>query len=444
MIPFLIQPAKRLKGSFCISSDKAITHRAIILSSISCGKTIIKNYSLSADCFYTLEIFKRLGVKIKRVKNKITIEAKGLLNPQSSQKPLFVGESGTTARIILGVLAGQKFSSKITASPALNKRPMKRVIKPLIMMGAKITATERNEDLYLPIKIEPSLLRGIEYKLEVPSAQVKSAILLASLYARGKTQIIEPIVSRDHTERMLKLFGADIKINKENKTRTILLNSENHLVSPREIVVPGDFSSAIFFIVAGLIVPNSNLIIKSVGLNPTRIGALRVLKRMRANIKIKNYRVESDEPVGDIIVRNLAGYRHACPLRATRIKREELPSLIDELPILMVACAKADGESIIEKAKELRVKETDRINSMVVNLKNMGVDIYVGSDDTIRIKGPVEFSSTKLKSFGDHRTAMSLTIAALTADKPSSLDDISCTSKSFPEFRSILKKILTY
>ncbi|MEW5758187.1 MAG: 3-phosphoshikimate 1-carboxyvinyltransferase [Candidatus Omnitrophota bacterium] len=446
MISFLVKPASKVKGDIKIPFDKSITHRAIILASIGKGLTKIKNFSSSRDCFYTLRIFKRLGIKINRKKTLAQIQGKGLFGLRPPQTPLYAGESGTTIRILLGLLVGQKFKSKLQAAPSLNKRPMGRVIKPLELMGAEISAKckakNAKREYYPPLTIKPAELHGIKYKLEVASAQVKSAILLAGLYAKGKTGIIESQVCRDHTERMLKLFGADIKISAiggKNKTgRLISLNQIKQLVSPGEIIIPGDFSSAIFFIVAALIIFGSEIIIRNVGLNPTRTGALKVLLRMNADIKIKNYRIESGEPIGDIVV---VGGRHARPLRATRIKHQELPLLIDEIPILMVAACMACGTTIIEQAKELRVKETDRISSMVVNLRKMGANIEVKKDDTIIINGPVKLRGVKLKSFNDHRSAMSLVIAALAAQGCSRLDDISCVNKSFPEFKKLIKKV---
>lgn len=440
MIPFLIRPAFQVRGRFLVPFDKSITHRAVILSAISQGVTKIKNFSSSLDCFYTLQIFKQLGVKVKECKDGILIYGKDLRGLTAPKKSLYVGESGTTIRILLGLLAGQDFESKLEAAPSLNRRPMARVINPLFAMGAKISAKHgaKNAKLefYPPLVIKPSSLHGIKYRLEIPSAQVKSAILLAGLYAKGKTEIIESKISRDHTERMLKLFGADININ---KAKRILLGLNKHLTSPGEIKIPGDFSSAIFFIIAALIIPGSKLKLRSVGLNPTRVGALKVLQRMKADIKIVNFKKNSweHEPMGDIIVTSSKLY-------GTKIRASEIPSLIDELPILMVVVSQAIGSTIIEGAKELRVKETDRINSMVTNLSKMGVNISVQNKDNIIIKGPNRLHGANLKSFGDHRTAMSLVIAGLCADKASRLDDISCVKKSLPEFKVLLKKVLVY
>ncbi len=338
---------------------------------------------------------------------------------------------------MLGVLSGQNFSSKLIAGPVLSKRPMLRVTEPLRKMGAvikgrRLTADYR-QDEYSPITIKGSRLKAITYKMPVASAQVKSAILLAGLYANGVTEIDEIVKARDHTERMLKLFGADIKVN-GNK---ILLKGLRDLVSPGSINVPGDISSAAFFMVLGSIVTRAHLLLRRVSLNPSRMGIFHVLKRMGAYIKVIGRSQENFEPAGDILVRNSS-------LKAAVVKKNEIPSLIDELPILMVAAACAKGTSIFYGAGELRVKETDRIKSMCENLSKMGVRITVSSSHNIKIKGIKELVGAKVKSFGDHRTAMSMIVAGLCATGKTEIDNVNCIAKSFPEFIKILDSLVQY
>lgn len=427
-----IIPGIKLRGVVIVPGDKSISHRAAILAALSCGQTTIKNFLFSDDCLATLKVLESLGVKIIYRKKfcEVIVESEGFL--RSPKTSLFMKESGTSARVLLGVLAGQNFVSKVTGSPSLMRRPMLRVIKPLRLMGARIKTKKLKNNEFLPAEIFPADLHGIEWAQEVASAQVKSAILLAGLFAEGETIIKEPVATRDHTERMLKLFGVPVK----NVGGKIHL-SPSRLKSPGEIVIPRDFSSAAFFIVAGLLIKNSRLLIKDVGINPARFGIFYVLKRMGAKMTILNRR-PLFEPVADIEV-------VSSPLKAVIIKAREIPGLIDELPVLMIAAARAKGKTIIEGADELRVKETDRIQSMFFNLEKLGIKINVKSGkkngERIEIFGSDHFEGAHLRSFSDHRTAMSVYIAALAAKGASTLDDAGCVSKSFPGFFDVMKHL---
>jgi 3-phosphoshikimate 1-carboxyvinyltransferase len=388
----------------------------------------------------TLAAFKKLGVKFTLKKNKLTINGKGLYGLRKPKGPIHLVNSGTSFRLLLGLLVGQKFASILTAGGSLSQRPMHRVILPLRKMGAvlrpRIIGTIAYIEEYPPVEIEGAVLKGITYKLPIASAQVKSAILLAGLYAKGKTMIVEEIQTRDHTERMLKSFKA--KIAARGKSVSIAGGSE--LKSPKNIYLPGDISSAAFFMVAAAILPNSAVTIRNVNLNPTRIGVFNVLKRMGVKVKITGRSPASShtEPKGDISV-------VSSRLKGVRVGKTEIPSLIDELPVLMVAASFARGKSVFEGISELRVKETDRIKSMCHNLTAMGVDARVeslGENECVMVKGAKVISGATVKSFGDHRTAMSMVIAGLAASGSSTLDDISCISKSFPGFLAVLNRLI--
>ncbi|MFZ2937417.1 MAG: 3-phosphoshikimate 1-carboxyvinyltransferase [Candidatus Omnitrophota bacterium] len=476
---FVARRIKRVKGEIALAGDKSIAHRYIILSALCQGKTKIENFPFNKDCLSTLKAFQKLGVKILAQKKigVLTVFGKGLYGLSKPKRPIFIGESGTTLRLLLGVLAGQGFSATLTAGEFLSRRPMLRVTAPLRMMGAEINGQRlpagqagatpacrppagragtgrgngQTEEEYPPITIQGGNLNPITYRMPVASAQVKSAILLAGLYTRGMTSVIEPIPTRDHTERMLKLFKADIKLQ-QNK---IVIKGKGKLISPGKVFVPGDISSAAFFMVLAAILPNSQVLINNVSLNPSRIGIIRVLKRMGVDIKVKKFRhnawrtrqsfwraqghkVTKYEPMGNLIIKSSA-------LRGARVRREEVPSLIDELPILMVAASFAKGSTVFEGVSELRVKETDRIRSMTENLTKMGADIEVVKErkfENIIITGVKQLKGTKVRSFGDHRTAMSMVIAGLAAEGQTQIDDISCINKSFPNFINILDTLM--
>lgn len=433
MKPITIRPCAKIRGKVLLPADKSISHRAAILAALSPGRTLIRNFLFSDDCLATISALKAMGVSITPdlKKNEVLVFSRGLL--RASQRPLDMKESGTSARVLAGLLAGQSFQSVLTASPSLLKRPMKRIIAPLSMMGADIRARRKQGEYYLPLEIFPSLLTGIEWKQEVASAQVKSAILLAGLSAHGETVVIEPVPTRDHTERMLKLFGAEIRFK---KGWSAVRRSE--LSSPGSLEVPGDISSAAFFAVAALIIKGSRVLIKNCGINPTRTGAIDVLKRMGGFIRLIG-RKAGYEPYSDMEVASSG-------LKGCRISSSEIPSLIDELPVLMVAAAMAEGRTVIEGAQELRVKETDRVYSMVFNLKKAGVRIETavnnGREDIV-IYGQGAIKAGNFRSFGDHRTAMSMFVASLAAEGGTSkLDDISCANKSFPGFIDIFRHLL--
>ncbi|MFA5275951.1 MAG: 3-phosphoshikimate 1-carboxyvinyltransferase [Candidatus Omnitrophota bacterium] len=446
MRPFVVKPAEKLKGKVYLPGDKSIAHRAVILSAIADGKTRINNFPANKDCLATISVFKQLGIKVLKGKT-ILVYGKGLRGLKQPKGPLFVNESGTTIRLLLGVLAGQDFKALVLAGRPLSKRPMLRVTAPLRLMGAVIHARTlkrspclpagRNAQTeeYPPITIKGGNLKAITYKIPVASAQVKSAILLAGLYAAGKTTVIEPVKTRDHTERMLKLFGVSI-VSKKNK---IYVKGARKLVSPVKVYVPGDISSASFFIVAATVLPGSKIVIRKVSLNPYRTGIIRVLKRMGADICLPADKVQfsAREPMVNLTVKS-------SHLKGAIVKKEEIPSLIDELPVLMVAACFASGKTEFQGVEELRVKETDRIKSICANLKKMGADIKViksGHSEKIMVKGVKGLKGSRLSSFGDHRTAMSLVVAALAAKGNSRIDDVSCISKSFPGFIKTLNTL---
>ncbi|MBP7089191.1 MAG: 3-phosphoshikimate 1-carboxyvinyltransferase, partial [Candidatus Omnitrophica bacterium] len=437
-------PITSLEGIISVPADKSILHRAIIVSALCSQKTVITPFTKSNDILTTLKCVKKLGTKIiTNEKGYLTIEGRGLYfsRPKNGKITISANESGTTMRILSGVLCAQKFSIKFLASPSLMKRPMKRIVEPLSEMGAKFRNKKvkakigKGKDIYPPLFIEPvKILRGKRFNLPIPSAQVKSAIILASLYAQGQTIIREPWQSRDHTERLLKFFKANIKI----KGKNIISRPLKELFSPGRLYIPADFSSAAFFIVLGLITKESKITIKNVNINPTRCGLLKVLKRMGANINIINK--ESDyEPFGDIIVRSSR-------LKATTVSEEEIPSLIDEVPILGVAAAFAEGETKIYGVNELQIKETDRLNAMVINLRKAGVSIKlefttIGKKAVIKIVGNNQFNPAFFKSFDDHRTAMSAVILGAASSQYCSIDNIDCIDKSFPQFISLIESL---
>lgn len=435
--PFIINHKFIPSGRIKLDGDKSITHRALILSALSCGKTTLNNFPIHDDSLATLNALSALGVKILRRRGVVSVCGAGRQGLETPAGPIFVDNSGTTLRLLLGVLAGTSFKTKVVAGEYLSTRPMSRVNAPLRLMGAAITARVKDHEEYAPIIIKGGKLKGIVYHPKIASAQVKSAILLAGLFAKGKTQIFERLPTRDHTERMLKLFGADIIVTHNR----ITLNPDQKLVSPLEICIPGDISSAAFFMVLGAIIPKAKIIIENSGLNPSRSGIIKVLKRMQARIKVVVYKSAAKavnfEPCGELTV-------SSSQLKGVVVSPGEIPFIIDELPILMVAACFAQGRTMIKGVGELRVKETDRINSMVFNLKKMGADIRVhrvGGEENIIIQGQGRLYGSELHSFGDHRTAMSMVVAALAAKGESRLDDIGCVSKSFPGFLKMLKSL---
>ncbi len=420
-----LKRAKKLKGRIIPPLDKSISHRAIILSSISKGRSIIKNFLRAEDTMSTLNAFRKLGVKIDDRGKKIIIEGKGIHGLREPDDIIDCGNSGTTIRLFSGILSGNPFLSILTGDSSLRSRPMGRVIKPLKQMGAEITA--RAEDKYPPVVIKGKKLKAIKYDMPMASAQVKSAILLAGLYADGETVVTEPIKSRDHTERMLPFYGAGIKVDGLN-----IKIKGNAELKARDIDVPGDFSSSAFFIVAALLVPDSEILIKNVGINPTRTGLLDILKAMGAEIGLANIRDVSGEPVADIHCKNAAG------LKAVNITKDQIPALIDEFPVLCIAAAQADGITTIRGAEELRVKESDRIKAMASGLRKMGAEVEEFKDG-LSIKGNAGLKGAVIESYGDHRIAMAFSIAALVADGTTTINGVSAVNISFPGFYKMLK-----
>jgi 3-phosphoshikimate 1-carboxyvinyltransferase len=410
-----------IRGEFIPPPDKSISHRAVIFSSISEGKSVIKNFLSAEDTLSTVSAFRQLGIDIREGRpGEMTVQGAGIHGLREPEDVIDCGNSGTTMRLLSGILAANPFFSVLSGDASLRKRPMRRVILPLREMGSDITG--RDDDRYPPLAIRGRALRPIKYTLPVASAQLKSALLLAGLLTEGETEIIEPLPSRDHTERMLPAFGADIKL----EGNALRIRGGTSLRG-RDTVIPGDFSSAAFFIAASLLVGNSDLVIRSVGVNPTRTGLLGVLKRMGAHIAVENVREVSGEPVADI---RCSGENI---LKATEIKRDEMPLLIDEFPILCVLASQADGITSISGAEELRVKESDRIKAMAAELGKLGVRLEEHPDG-ISIEGSAGLKGCEVESYGDHRIAMSLAVAALVSEGKTIINNTSCVDISFPGF----------
>jgi len=417
---------KPLKGTIRIPSDKSISHRAAIFGALTEGEVDIKNYSRGKDCKSTLNVLEQLGVRVDyRSENNIIIYNKdGFKEPKGC---LYAGNSGTTMRLMSGILAGANFSSVITGDESLNKRPMGRIIKPLKQMGANISA--ECDDTKAPISIRGSKLNGIAYNSQIASAQVKSCILLAGLDAEGITIVKEPFKSRDHTERLLDYLGANIDVE---DTKVKIRKSK---LCPKPLSVPGDISSAAFFIVAASIVPDSDIIIRDIGLNPTRTGIIEVMKLMGADITILDKRFECNEEIGDIRVRS-------SELQGITIGKELIPSIIDEIPVIAVAATQAKGTTIVKEAEELRFKESDRIKATCMQLKMMGADIEE-ADDGFVISGKSQLrGNCVLESYQDHRIAMSAYVAALASYKPVKINDFQWVDISFPEFTDIFEELM--
>ncbi len=418
----------RLKGEIIIPADKSISHRAVMFSSLAKGISRIENFSKGADCLSTLGVFKSLGVnaEFKDEKTLIINSKNGIISPKNG---LDCGNSGTTMRLMSGILAGQNFNSVLTGDESLSKRPMGRVIKPLELMGAKITSNEGRA----PLNIFGQELMGIDYVSELASAQVKSCVLLAGLHANGTTSFTEPHLSRNHTELMLEYLGAKIpNFSAISESKTIIEKSE---LTPKTITVAGDISSAAFFIVAGLIVPNSEIILKNVGLNPTRTGILEVVKNMGADIEILDKKIVSNELVGDLKIKY-------SELKGCTIEGNIIPRLIDELPVIAVLATQARGTTIIKDAQDLRNKESDRIKAVVCELKKLGANIEETLDGFIiegktKLKGGVE-----VETYHDHRLAMSLYVAGLICEKPISINGFEWVNISFPEFEKIFESCM--
>jgi 3-phosphoshikimate 1-carboxyvinyltransferase len=418
-----------LRGTVTVPGDKSITHRALILGALAEGHTRITGYSQGEDCLNTLQAVRGLGVEVQEIPEGLEVMGKGLWGLAEPSNVLDCGNSGTGLRLLAGVLAGQEFFSVLTGDASLRSRPMGRVVKPLRQMGA-IIAGRRGGEL-APLAIQGGGLKPTIYESPVASAQIKSCVLLAGLFAEGTTTVKEPMRSRDHTERMLTYLGVPLRV--EGCTVEI---EGRQLFEGKPIAVPGDISAAAFFLVAASIVPGSEILITGIGLNPERIGILDVLLAMGADIAILNSRETSGEPVGDLRVRSTR-------LTGTIIGPELIPKTIDELPILCVAAALADGETRITGAQELRVKETDRIHAMAVELARIGVVVEEQPDGLV-IQGGSALRGAVCQSYGDHRVVMSLAIAGLVAaEGPVVIEDVACVETSFPGFHGKLLDLLT-
>lgn len=415
----------RCVGELTVPGDKSISHRAVMFGSLAKGITEVSGFLKGADCLSTISCFQQLGIHIEEENEKIYIHGKGLHGLTAPSGILDAGNSGTTTRLLSGILSGQDFVSTITGDASIQKRPMKRIMTPLTQMGACIESINHNG--CAPLKIVPSKLHGITYDSPVASAQVKSSVLLAGLYADGITTVNEPAISRNHTEIMLSAFGAKIKT--EGLSASILPEPE---LTAMEVSVPGDISSAAYFIAAGFLVPNSEIRIKQVGINPTRDGIIRVAKAMGGNITLEN-KNDNGEPTADILVRSSS-------LHGTTIEGAIIPTLIDELPIIAIMAAAASGTTIIKDAAELKVKESNRIDVMVENLKAMGCDI-TGTEDGMIIHGGNPLHGAEVDSHLDHRIAMSFAIASLIADGITTIKDASCVNISYPTFYQDLSSL---
>ncbi len=422
-----VAPARGLGGEITVPGDKSISHRSIMLGSLAQGTTVVRGFLHGEDNHATLNAFRSMGVSIEELPEGILkIHGKGLHGLEEPGDVLDCGNSGTTIRLMTGLLAGQKFFSVLTGDKYLRRRPMKRVLTPLVPMGARIWGRGGGE--YAPLAIQGTSLAATSYNSPIASAQVKSAVLLAGLYAEGQTTVREPHLSRDHSERMLTFFGADVQPFDGGVTLTGLPSLEG-----REVFVPADVSSAAFFMVAALITPGSELLIKNVGINPTRSGIIDILTAMGGQLELQNLREVSGEPVADVLVRS-------SDLKGIEIGGALVPRAIDEFPVISVAAAFAEGVTTIRDARELRVKETDRIAAMVSELGALGAQVEA-RDDGMVIHGQEKLSGGKVQSHGDHRIAMSMAIAALRADSEMTIADTGCTATSFPDFWELLQKV---
>src|SRR5712692_6506456 len=425
-------PARAIRGAVEVPGDKSISHRYAILAALAEGRSEIQHFSTAEDCRRTLDCLSHLGVKVEAENDRVRITGAGLDGLRASRRTLDAGNSGTTLRLLAGVLAGQPFTSTISGDDSLQRRPMRRVIEPLTRMGAQIRARDTE---FAPLEIRGGALRPIEYALPIPSAQVKSAILLAGLYAQGATSVVEPVRTRDHTELALAEFGVRI----ERVDRSIRVHGRGERpprLQARQLAVPGDISSGVFFLGAALLLPESNLLVHNVGLNPTRTAVLDVLATMGAPINLVSVHGTSGELVGDIAV------RHA-PLEGGVISGEAVAQMIDELPMLAALGPYTEQGIEIRDAQELRVKESDRITALAENLRRMGAQVEERPDG-LRVAGRAagKLRGAEIDPHGDHRIAMAFAVAALAAEGPSVIRDAGCAGVSFPEFFATLERIV--
>ncbi len=427
-----LQPIGSLRGEVTPPPDKSVSHRAVMFSALSSGKSVVTNFLRAEDTMSTVGVFRSMGVEVEDKGDELVIEGRGLWGLREPVRPLDCGNSGTTMRLMSGVLSGSAFFSVMTGDDSLSSRPMGRVLSPMRQMGATIMARKamRGDKLVemAPIAIQGGGLKSIKYTMPVASAQVKSAVLLAGLYADGTTEVVEKVRSRDHTERMLPAYGASLRT--EGLITRITGGAE---LRGRHVEVPNDFSSAAFFIAAALMVPGSMLVINNVGVNPTRKGFLDVVRRMGGDVQVENEREVSGEPVADIVIRHSS-------LSAVEIDEQDIPSMIDEFPVFCVLASQAEGTTIIRGAEELRVKESDRIATVAAGLRSMGVSVEEFPDG-MSVEGPVRLGGTEIDSFGDHRIAMAFSVAALVAEGVTKIRNAGAVNISFPGFFEVLKKV---
>lgn len=426
MANITLQKASALRGEIAVPGDKSISHRAIMFGALSEGITEVSHFLKGADCLSTIDCFRRLGITIEEKEELILVHGKGLHGLKAPDRMLDTGNSGTTTRLISGILAAQPFTTELTGDSSIQKRPMKRIMEPLSIMGADIVSIRDNG--CAPLRICGKQLHGIDYISKVASAQVKSAILLAGLYADGITSVTEPALSRNHSEIMLSCFGADV----QSLENTVSIRPEP-ILRAQKVIVPGDISSAAYFIAAALLTEGSEILLKNVGINPTRDGILRVAEAMGASITYLSRSDDGGEPVADLLVRSSA-------LHGVTIEGEIIPTLIDELPVIAVMAAYAEGTTVIKDAAELKVKESNRIDVMVTNLLAMGCDIE-GTEDGMIIRGGKPLHGSVIDSRADHRVAMSFAVAALAAEGETVIQGSECVDISYPEFFKDLKKL---
>ncbi|MEK4629260.1 MAG: 3-phosphoshikimate 1-carboxyvinyltransferase [Solibacillus sp.] len=417
----------RLEGEITVPGDKSISHRSVMFGSIAKGQTTVTGFLLGEDCLSTIDCFKKLGVKIDVDGTNVTIDSPGMDGWSEPSEVLYTGNSGTTTRLMLGILSGTKLHTVMTGDASIGKRPMRRVADPLRLMGAKIAGRENGQ--FTPLAIQGSELKAIDYTMPVASAQVKSAILLAGLRAQGTTIVRENEVSRDHTERMLRQFGAQISVQDG-----VITFEGGQQLTGTHVNVPGDVSSAAFFLVAGAISKGSRIILNNVGVNETRDGIIEVLRKMGAKMTVQIDEENAAEPTATISI-------ESSPLKATTISGAIIPRLIDEIPIIALLATQAQGKTIIKDAEELKVKETNRIDAVVNELKKLGANIEATNDGMI-IEGPTPLKSASLNTYGDHRIGMMGAVAALIANGQVELDDSACIAVSYPTFFEHVEQLI--
>ncbi len=423
--------AAGLRGEITIPGDKSISHRSVMFGALARGTTEITNFLQGADCLSTIRCFRDMGIEIENTPDRILVHGRGLRGLAAPSVTLDTGNSGTTTRLLAGILAGQPFPSVLSGDASLNSRPMKRIMEPLGRMGARIASVRGNG--CAPLAVSPGQLHGIRYQSPVASAQVKSAVLLAGLYADGETTVTEPTLSRNHTELMLRGFGASVVSSQTDDGRASASIRPCEELYAQRIQVPGDISSAAYFIAAGLLVPGSELLIKNVGVNPTRAGFLKVCRDMGGRIECLNEKIAGGEPTADLLV-------SYSPLHGTTVEGDVIPTLIDEIPMIAVLAAYAEGTTVIRDAAELKVKETNRIDTVTENLLAMGGRI-TPTDDGMIIDGTGSLNGAEINSYLDHRIAMAFAVAGLAAEGETRIRESGCVDVSYPEFFRTLEQI---